>query len=264
MKREPLRGSNSTARTSGKGASRRVDVDRGFLAQLNAGTVQTRTLAEGLAIDFAKLLHVISPEVSRSFVDVGGPSLGIVKRMQLAGRMLAGRLSARDRHALMKHASDTVRGWAAFAIDLDESADRVLERIRPLADDSHFGVREWAWLAVRPAVARDLETSLDTLQSWTGHASDNERRFASEVTRPRGVWCAHIPALIRNPDIATDLLDALHADPSRYVQNSVANWLNDAGKSKPDWVGSVCDRWTKRSKSDATGYIVRRAKRNLS
>jgi hypothetical protein len=44
----------------------------------------------------------------------------------------------------MKHASDAFRGWATFAIGLDEPADRVLGRIKPLADDSHFGEREWA------------------------------------------------------------------------------------------------------------------------
>jgi 3-methyladenine DNA glycosylase AlkC len=138
-----------------------------------------------------------------------------------------------------------------------------LEKVRRFAADPHFGVREIAWLAVRDAVAADLEMALELLRPWVLDADPNLRRFASEVTRPRGVWCVHLDALKINPEPGLQLLEALRADPSRYVQNSVANWLNDAAKSRPDWVIERCACWQMESPEKSTDYICRRGLRTL-
>jgi len=150
----------------------------------------------------------------------------------------------------------------AQAIGLDPSHER-LQAQRRLAADPHFGVREMAWAAVRDEVIGDLEAALDLLQAWVSDPDDNIRRFASELTRPKGVWCAPIRALQAEPQRALHLLEPLRADPSRYVQNSVANWLNDASKTQGPWVASVCARWLVDSPCDATRYIVRRARRTM-
>jgi hypothetical protein len=132
-----------------------------------------------------------------------------------------------DFQAIINHSSDTIRGWAAYQIASlpNLQLEARLELMRPLADDHHFGVREWAWLALRPFCLSHLETMIKLLQPWVKENSENLRRFACEITRPRGVWCAHINDLKTNLDQALPLLEPLHQDHSRYVQNSLANWL---------------------------------------
>jgi 3-methyladenine DNA glycosylase AlkC len=50
-------------------------------------------------------------------------------------------------------------------------------------------------MAVRADISMNLQKSLSILSKWTKHENENIRRFASESTRPRGVWCEHIDAL---------------------------------------------------------------------
>jgi 3-methyladenine DNA glycosylase AlkC len=226
------------------------------LRALNEGRTESRTLSEALAVDFNLLLRAVAPEVELRF----DARLGITKRMALAGLTLVGR-----EQELARHGSDTVRGWAAFAIGAAPGIrlERRLERVRPLAEDAHFGVREWAWLAVRPHLSNELATAFQLLKEWALAESAFARRFASEATRPRGVWCSHIEALKRDPEPGLILLEPLRADESRYVQDSVANWLNDAAKTQPDWVRGVCARWERESAAPATARIVRRALRTI-
>ena len=75
--------------------------------------------------------------------------------------------------------------------------------------------------------------------------------------------CAPLAALKAEPWRAVTLLQPLRADPSLYVRNSVANWLNDASRTQPAWVEDLCARWSRESATPEIGYIVRRALRTL-
>ncbi|WP_448206732.1 HEAT repeat domain-containing protein [Azospirillum sp. sgz302134] len=245
-----------------KGATRMADIPPDVLADLNAGRRETATLAEGLAIDFATLLAAAVPEAAgKARFD---PTDGVTKRMALAGATSLDALGPGAVERLAAHPSDTVRGWACYALAAlpDLTLAERLDRIRPLADDPHFGVREWAWLALRPHIAERIDEAIALLTPWTASPSERLRRFASEATRPRGVWCAHIGLLKNEPERGLAILDPLRADGARYVQDSVANWLNDAAKSHPDWVRDLCARWD--SDSPATRYIIRRALRSVT
>ncbi|WP_454674350.1 HEAT repeat domain-containing protein [Achromobacter pestifer] len=252
------------AKPSGRGVK---DISAARLAELNAGA-PALTLTECLAVDFAALMQTVVPQRDGDAIDAmrAQAATGISKRMALAARLLTEQQPAQHLEArLTSHPSDTVRGWACFMIGAqpDVSVAARLERIRPLADDPHFGVREWAWLAVRPALAAELDASIACLRPWTADPSERIRRFASEVLRPRGVWCTHIAALKANPAMALPLLEPLRADPAVYVQDSVANWLNDASKDQPDWVRALCAKWLAGEPSAATERICKRALRSI-
>lgn len=220
-------------------------------------------------MDFSALLRAAFPKEAHRAQDIFLPHLPLLRRMERAGVFLAAhpQSNAVFAHA-MGHFADTVRGWAAYALRVrwenGLDLETTLHAIRPLADDSHFGVREWAWLALRPAILQDTPRAFALLIPWTRDPSENIRRFAVEILRPRGVWCAHSPALKADPAPGLDLLEPLRADPSLYVRKSVGNWLNDASKTHPAWVDSLCAQWDAESATPQTRHILRRARRSLS
>jgi 3-methyladenine DNA glycosylase AlkC len=242
-----------------KGARTVATVDPEILAQLEAGTIETANLTEGLAINMACLLGAVAPSVSADALDL---SLGVVQRMAQAGALIRANLSAAEMAALAIHSSDTVRGWAAFAVgqDIARPPLKRIDAIKPFAADPHFGVREWAWMAVRAIIVDDPLGAIASLTPWTQDSDPNVRRFASEATRPRGVWAASIGLLRKEPEHALPILEPLRHDSERYVEDSVANWLNDAAKDRPDWVIALLDNW---AKDGVSTRLIKRAGRSL-
>lgn len=243
------------------GARRRAEVSPTLREAIESGRCETRTLVEMLAVDLSVLMRRCVPAASPAALSAAE---GIVAKMQAGGRALAA-LPALQQRRLISHPSDLVRGWAAYAIGLRDDLDLAdrLTAIRPFADDPHMGVREWAWMAVRGAIASDPRQAIAQLAAWTGDPSERLRRFASEATRPRGVWCAHITALTAAPALGLPILAPLRADPAKYVQDSVGNWLNDASKHQPGWVRTVVAGWQRDSPVAATTRIAKRALRTL-
>ncbi|WP_256107910.1 DNA alkylation repair protein [Streptomyces sp. ODS05-4] len=239
-------------------------MDARVLEGLNQGVRQAATLAEALAVDFGILLSRVAPEAARGRDDrLPG---GITRRMAQTARLLLEHRGPGVFHQLAAHPSDTVRGWAAYVLAATPDLDLALrfDRIRPLAEDPHFTVREWAWLALREHVAADLGPATELLTPWSREPSPSLRRFAVEITRPRGVWARHIRELTDHPERGLPVIDPLRADTSRYVQDSVANWLNDAAKTRPEWVRDTCARWLAAHPDSAdTRRICRRAQRSL-
>jgi 3-methyladenine DNA glycosylase AlkC len=259
-----------------KGAARIALIPAAVLDALNQGRIPTVNLNEFLALDLPVLARSVAGQVgldpqAERLADTLAmlPSFRPLRRHEHIARALYDLTAChpeRDAvaHRLATHPSDVARSWAAQWLLFSglPLADK-LDRVRRFAADPHFGVREIAWMAVRDEVAGALTDAVDRLAPWVRDPDANIRRFASELTRPRGVWCAQIERLKAEPWLASSLLEPLRADPSRYVQNSVANWLNDAARTQPEWVLETCARWRLESPAAATAYIVRRASRNL-
>jgi len=257
------------------GITRREAISPDLLCALNRGEIESATLAEWLAVDMAVLVGVVWRQLGLS--KHNGPdtsllrSLGVTRRLQYIAQSIELALPASRQkraatiRAIATHRSDVVRQWAAYLVGIRARLDLCerLEQIRPFAADQNMSVRECAWMALRPHVTTELSRALIALEPWALDVDPNVRRFAIEITRPRGVWCTHIPELKSAPQTAAALLEIVRADPSNYVQRSAGNWLNDAGKSCPGWVKDLCFRWLQESDTLATRRIVRRSMRNI-
>lgn len=259
-----------------KGAVRVDLIPLDILEQLNRGEIETANLIEGLAIDQIALMRSVLTSLGReAYIQ---PIVEAIEALPKAtfntlnhaiGRTLHRLISHHRDDALWQsiatHSSDTIRCWACYVVaSRDLAMAEYLEQIRPFATDHHFGVREISWLSMRSHIIEHLDLSLALLSDWATDDSPYIRRFATEATRPRGVWCQHIDRLKANPSLASGLLEPLKSEPVRYVQDSVANWLNDASKTAPDFVISLIHRWQTESPTNATAYIAKRALRSLN
>jgi 3-methyladenine DNA glycosylase AlkC len=159
-----------------------------------------------------------------------------------------------------------VRQWACYSVNdchiKRPLADR-LNLTRPFAGDLNMTVREAAWMAFRPHILASVGEAVKLLEPATRDPNAFIRRFAIEATRPRSVWGAHCRELKRRPQVALLLLENVRQDQVRYVQLAVGNWLNDASKSRPEWVVEVCRRWSA-EENRHTAAITRRGLRTLA
>lgn len=255
-------------------ARRLVDIPTEVREVLAAGLLETKNLTEWLAVDRPRLATTIFSEfASRNLWPELKKEIAVSKHLSALkfshwiGQYLANFVHPQDDlwQILSKHTSDVVREWAACIVGYrsDLTLKEKLVWIRPMADDQNAGLREIAWMALRGDVACDPPKSIKPLLAWTTEKSDRLRRYSSEITRPCGVWCAHISLLKSKPEIGLPILEKLKMDSSKYVRDSVANWLNDASKTQPDFVLEVTDRWKKECQSPNTDKIISRALRTI-
>jgi DNA alkylation repair enzyme family protein len=262
--------------TQGKrvGARSISQIPPDILQQIDRGEIETANLTEWLAVDQVALLehqlHLLGrseylPKLLAQIRDQKKPSTHSTCRV--IGRTLGQLILQHEDEALLpqlaSHQSDMLRCWAAYAEPYTSLQD-ALKYIYPFAQDAHFGVREVAWFSLRPLIIEELDEALQTLAHWAKDPNEYIRRFASEATRPCGVWCEHITRLKDTPELGLPILTPLSSDPSRYVQNSVGNWLNDASKTQPRFVETLCQTWLKEHDCPETRYITKRALRSLN
>lgn len=263
--------------TKRKGARSTKDIPAEILQQLNSGQIETANLVEWLAVDQKLLLRNLLEQHKR--IDYLNPVLKKIDQLKkqtintineaigIALFELAAQNNDKEFLTIISnHNADLIRCWATYTIGKNENLDitETLAQIQLFAADKHFGVREIGWMAVRAKITQNLDRSIEILSKWTTNEDENIRRFTTESTRPRGVWCEHIEALKQNPELGLPILEPLKSDKTKYVQDSVANWLNDASKTQPEFVRKVCKRWETESNTKETKYITKRALRTLN
>jgi len=261
-----------------KGARKAIDIPAEVLKLLNEGKIETVNLTEWLAIDHLKLLKhnfpkvgiskKITDDISQQVINQKKPST--MNSVKLIGALLYENFANKKEYqtilkTLSKHVADSIRCYAPYLISLNNhwTIEEKLNHSKKLVADSHFGVREVVWMALRPEIDQNLKASIKHLTKWAVDENENIRRFTTEATRLRGVWCKHIETLKEEPELALPILEKLKSDSSKYVQDSVGNWLNDASKSKPEFVIELCEKWGKESPTKETDQIIKRGRRTI-
>ncbi len=118
--------------------------------------------------------------------------------------------------------------------------------------------------AIRPYLENRQQKTLAQMKAWSLHPNVHVRRLSSEGVRPRLPWAKKLDVFIDDPKPIIPILNNLKDDPSRFVQKSVANCLNDILKDNYDIGKEVIERWnTKRIRKERK-WIVKHALRNLT
>lgn len=108
-----------------------------------------------------------------------------------------------------------------------KSPSAALPQLLKLAGNEEWQTREVAATAMVELGKRHSDAVLREASRWARNANPNVRRAASEGLR--GI-------VQREPEKVRPVLEALRADPDRYVQKSVANVLRNASKKQLGFV----------------------------
>src|SRR6266852_4971082 len=157
---------------------------------------------ELIAVDQPRLFALLLPRLARKKRLLGSPRM--LQRLVAGGRIIWDTLGDDLWLQCDDWTSDVARGWAAMAVGcvpLLPLRSR-LRLARKFAIDPHWAVREWAWLGVRDHIVDAPLSALTNLTPWANSRSPFVRRFASESTRPIGVWSKHIRAFRVDPSPA--------------------------------------------------------------
>ena len=259
-----------------RGLRRLSDIPDSVRGLLSSGATETANWTEWMATDMCELARTVAAETKHKKLSTAllnashrAEGKGILNRLTIFGDAVSFGVVDFEDPAFLEvqtHRSDVVRQWGAYAVNEPSRRLTLAKRLKltiAFAADLHMSVRECAWMAFRPHLAAKLADGLRRLEPFSHARNANVRRFSIEVCRPRSVWGTHIAVLKSNPEMARALLENVNQDPSRYVRLAVGNWLNDASKTRPDWVREICSRWASRDHAHTTA-IVRRGLRTLN
>lgn len=116
---------------------------------------------------------------------------------------------------------------------------------------------------IRPFIEKYTQPTLKVMKDWSTNTNSHVRRLACEGVRPRLPWAKKLDQFIKNPKPIIPILNNLKDDPSKYVQKSVANCVNDIFKDNPEVAKKQIEKWNTKNKTTARKWIIKHALRNL-
>lgn len=115
---------------------------------------------------------------------------------------------------------------------------------------------------IRPFLKKNPQQTLQVMLGWSQDPNKHVRRLASEGVRPRLPWAKKLEAFIEDPSPILPILENLKDDPSKYVQKSVANCINDILKDNPHIGRPLIEQWVPDASKERK-WIIKHALRNL-
>jgi len=119
-----------------------------------------------------------------------------------------------------------------------------------------------AEFSIRYFLKAQENKTLQQLSLWAKDENVHVRRLVSEGSRPRLPLAMRLHSFVQEPTPVLELLELLKNEPSRLVQRSIANNLNDIAKDNPDACVALLKRWKKEKVVDID-YIIKHATRTL-
>ena len=97
--------------------------------------------------------------------------------------------------------------------------------------------------AIRPFLEQDFDRTFKAMKIWSKSENKHIRRLSCEGLRPRLPWAKKLQICIDQPELLLPILNQLKNDSSKYVQNSVANCVNDILKDNFEIGQSLIKDW---------------------
>ena len=132
------------------------------------------------------------------------------------------------------------------------------ESIQAIEEVTKRGTGEFA---IRPFIRQNPQRLLKVMHCWSKDDNYHLRRLSSEGLRPLLPWSQKLKLFIEDPTPVRPILENLKNDPSKYVQTSVANHINDYLKVNHDYGMMIIRDWSKKP-GFQTRWIIKHAIRN--
>lgn len=110
--------------------------------------------------------------------------------------------------------------------------------------------------AVRPLIAKYPKRASKIMLKWSKDKSVHVRRLASEGMRINLPWAKKSTVCMDEFHTYKQILNNLKSDPSKFVQKSVGNNLNDLYKNFPNKANEIIRDWQKKTPSKQTQWII--------
>lgn len=206
-------------------------------------------------------------------VDAGVPTLELKDRVELMadllGELLGGSYSENIAvlHQIMGPENELETGmftefyWLMpvakyvekYGLDEFEVSMKIIEEITK---------RNTGEYTIRPYIEAYPERTLDQMLQWAKDENRHVRRLASEGVRPRLPWASKLQIFIDDPQPILPILNQLRDDPSKYVQKSVANCVNDILKDNFPIGKELLENWAV-NPGKQRAWIIKHALRNF-